>query len=261
MSILPDQLYRLPTESFIRAFEWHEEIGSTSDRAIELAAAANQALPLLVIAGRQTAGRGRGANRWWSEPGGLMFSLVLEGAAHGFSPDRWPLLSLATALAVGDVVRQVVPAADVLLKWPNDVYVNGGKVCGILLEGPAAAPGRVVIGIGLNVNNSLAAAPPEVRETAIALCDVLGGPLQPFDLLLLLLRKIEAELGRLTRGESDLAHRWRSCCLLNGRTVTLQQGNEQFTGRCGSIDDVGALLLDAGAGPRRLISGTVTRWE
>ena len=253
-----DQLNHLiPAETFVRAVEWHDEIGSTSDRAIELAAAAQQELPLLVIAGQQTAGRGRGANRWWAAPGALTFSLVIDGVALGVPQDRWPRLSLATALVVGEVIRQLAPQADVQLKWPNDVYIAGRKVCGILLEAPASATGRIVLGLGLNVNNSLAAAPPEIRDTAIALCDVIGLPLDLYDVLRRLLLGIETELALLSRDNLRLVERWQPYCLLEGRTVTLLQGREEITGICESIDSDGALLLRTSAGTGRYISGTV----
>ncbi|MSQ97590.1 MAG: biotin--[acetyl-CoA-carboxylase] ligase [Gemmataceae bacterium] len=283
MSLHVDLLNRLPAETFVRAVEWHDEIGSTSDRAIELATAAKQELPLLVIAGQQTAGRGRGANRWWAAPGALTFSLVLEGTTLGVSADRWPRLSLATALVVGEVIRQLAPKADVQLKWPNDVYIAGRKVCGILLEAPASAPDRIVLGLGLNVNNSLAAAPPEIRDTAIALCDVIGDrpnfylsssdiilqskngtvplgteqPLDLYDVLCRLLIGMDQELKLLSRDNLRLAERWQPYCLLEGRTVTLRQGREEITGICESIDSDGALLLRTAAGTGRFISGTV----
>ena len=261
MSVRSDQLNRLPAETFVRAVEWHEEIGSTNDRAIAAAVAMKQTLPLLVVAGRQTAGRGRGGNRWWGAPGALMFSLALEGAALKLSTDRWPQVSLATALVVGDVIRQLVPAADVQLKWPNDVYVAGRKACGILLEAPAAAPGRIILGIGLNVNNSVSAAPPELRDTAVALCDIAGKELDLFDALLGVLHGLEDDLSRLAAGHLNLTERWQPYCLLEGRTVTIQQGREEITGRCDSIDANGGLLLHTTSGQKSVISGTVVSYE
>jgi BirA family biotin operon repressor/biotin-[acetyl-CoA-carboxylase] ligase len=255
-----EQLNRLPAETFVRAIEWHEQLGSTSDRAIELAALNAQPLPLLVIARRQTAGRGRGENRWWSAPGALTFSLVIDGFGLGVSQDRWPRLSLATALVVGDAIRQQVPQADVQLKWPNDVYIAGRKVCGILVEVPGAAPGRVVIGAGLNVNNSLAAAPAEIQDSAVALCDVARRELDLTAILKSILRGLETEMSRLGRDELCLARRWQPYCLLEGETITLRQGNHQHTGICDSIDEDGALLLRTRQGTERFISGSVVAW-
>jgi len=257
-----DSLDRFTAETFIRSVEWHDEIGSTSDRAIEAAAQPEQELPLLVIAGRQTAGRGRGENRWWSAAGGLTFSLVIDGAALGVSQDRWPRLSLATALAIGEVIRQQVPRADVQLKWPNDVYIAGRKVCGILLEAPATTPGRVVVGVGLNVNNSLAAAPAEIQNTAVALCDVAEQELELTAILMAILQGMETEIVRLRKDQLDLVKRWQPYCLLEGQTVTLLHGNRQHTGICDSIDGEGALLLRTHANrpAERFISGTVVAW-
>lgn len=257
---MDNELFRIPSETFIRKVEFHEEIGSTSDRAIELAALRTCPLPLLVVAGRQTAGRGRGQNRWWSAPGALTFSLVIDGLGLGVPQDRWPRLSLATALVVGDVIRQYVPPADVQLKWPNDVFVAGRKVCGILVEVPGATPGRVVIGVGLNVNNSLTAAPLEIQESAAALCDVAQQELDLAAILASVLRGVETEMSRLRQDESGLARRWQPYCLLEGRSVRLLQGRNEHSGVCDSIDDGGALLLRTGQGTERFISGTVVAW-
>src|SRR4051794_30035368 len=90
--------------TFIRHVEMHESLGSTNDRAIELARDAKIELPALVVARVQTAGRGRGKNVWWSADGALTFSVLLNPGDLGISTANWPQLSLATAVAVCDAI-------------------------------------------------------------------------------------------------------------------------------------------------------------
>ena len=90
--------------TFVRHVEIHDTLGSTNDRAAELARDADIELPALVAARHQTAGRGRGKNTWWSADGALTFSVLLEPAALGISTANWPQLSLATAVAVCDAL-------------------------------------------------------------------------------------------------------------------------------------------------------------
>src|SRR5690349_2367368 len=117
-------------ETFVRHIEQHEEIGSTNDRAMELAVERDLPVPALVIAERQIAGRGRGGNVWRSGAGALTFSLVIERPA-GLPRERMALLSLAAGLAAREAVVGAAPGHDVKVKWPNDVYLDGRKVCGI----------------------------------------------------------------------------------------------------------------------------------
>ena len=117
----------------------------------------------------QTAGRGRGKHTWWSAEGALTFSVLLEPSTLGIHTRSWPQLSLATAVAICDALavelRQYeVASAMPRIKWPNDVLIDGRKVCGILIESPAQPGVRrrcLVVGIGVNVNNSWKTAPAE----------------------------------------------------------------------------------------------------
>src|SRR4051812_27424986 len=89
---------------FIRRVEIHFALGSTNDRATELARDSNIELPALVVARLQTAGRGRGKNVWWSADGALAFSVLLDPAALELGTENWPQLSLTTAVAVCDAL-------------------------------------------------------------------------------------------------------------------------------------------------------------
>src|SRR4051794_9611453 len=83
-------LERISRSGLVAHVEYHESLGSTNDRALELAASETPPLPLLVLTERQVAGRGRGTNRWIAEPGALPFSVLLEAPADRLPPSRWP---------------------------------------------------------------------------------------------------------------------------------------------------------------------------
>jgi BirA family biotin operon repressor/biotin-[acetyl-CoA-carboxylase] ligase len=184
--------------------------GSTNERARELAAAAAPH-GTLVTAGEQTAGRGR-QGRTWAAPAGraLLCSVVVR------EPPR--LLPLAAGVAVAEVVGD-----EALLKWPNDVLVNGLKVAGILVEGRPAERWAVV-GIGLNVALAESDLPPELRGRAGTL-GLRADAIEPMlaTLLAALERWIEAP-------EADLLGAVRARDALLGVSVRWAQGSGRGAG-------------------------------
>ena len=250
------QLYE--TGSVAR-IEHHEELPSTSDRALQLAAQEQLELPLLVLTDRQTAGRGRGSNRWWAGQGAATFSLVVRPPAE-LPLAAWPRLSLAAGLAICEALERFAPSALFQVKWPNDVYAQGGKIAGILIESPAQTRCRVVIGVGINVNNSLRDAPGELRSAATSLCDLAGEPHDLTSVVAAVLVALETHL-QAAADMTAIHSRWPDRCFLTGRAVKVQAGTETMSGRCLGIDDSGGLLLQTEAGRRTLVSGTVLAWE
>jgi BirA family biotin operon repressor/biotin-[acetyl-CoA-carboxylase] ligase len=234
-----------------------------------LAAEPALATPFLIAAGEQSAGRGRGMNRWWSSTGALTFSLVFDPQADqesrgspALQADRWPRIALAAGVALCDVLQQLLPQVPTGLKWPNDVLLGGKKVSGILVEVPPAAPAnprRLVLGMGINVNNSLATAPVDLQSTATSLLDAAGGLFDRTDLLIAWLNCFADRLHALAAVDHALPARWQSLCALTGKTVELQSGNRTVRGLCRGIDIEGALLVDTAAGPERLYAGSLTR--
>ncbi|MDE2506766.1 MAG: biotin--[acetyl-CoA-carboxylase] ligase, partial [Planctomycetota bacterium] len=134
--------------SWIRELVQRDEVESTSDLARALVADPAVALPLLVTARRQTRGRGRGANVWFSGDGSLMFTVALDPAAHRLDPALEPAVALAAALAVIDAARALGGPAQLAIRWPNDVEINGRKLAGILPERVETPRGpRLLIGV------------------------------------------------------------------------------------------------------------------
>jgi BirA family biotin operon repressor/biotin-[acetyl-CoA-carboxylase] ligase len=251
-------LERIVAETVVRRVAFFKSLDSTNDFALRELAAGDISEPLLVLAEHQTSGRGRGSNQWWAAPGALTFSLVVDGRTWDLSTRNWPRISLATSLAVCEALGTALPNEKLQLKWPNDVYLRSKKICGILVESSPRNPHCVVIGIGINVNNSLAAAPQALRDTAIAVCDI-AGTANRTELLILVLNHLADRLPRLASQDFSLSDNWASHCILQGRTVCVQSGAQKFVGVCQGIDDDGALLLQSDAGLQRCFAGVVAR--
>lgn len=229
------------------------ETGSTMERARELAAAGACLLPAIVIAERQTAGRGRRGAHWWQPPGSLAASLVVEAVAAGGPPPTW---SLACGVAVAETLRALEPEAAAMVRWPNDVEVAGRKLAGILVE--VVSSGRVVFGIGVNTTGSAAAAPPALAARVATLPDLTGRSLPRGRLLAALVPRLRGLLAAVAADPEELPGRYRPLCGLTGRRITIHVGVERHTGTCRGIDVSGALVLDTAAGPMSFVSGSLT---
>lgn len=270
MSYSPDDLRRLRTETILREVEPHLEIGSTNDRALVLCNETNLPVPYLILAERQTAGRGRGANRWWSSDGALMFSVVIDAKDYTLPESRWPQISLTVGVAVCETLAVLANSTNlstgrtphsVGLKWPNDVWLNDRKVCGILMEVPHTRCGRLVIGVGLNVNNSFATAPAELSLIATSLGDETGTTFDRTHVLTLLLQQLDEDLKRLAGSDESLVENWQSRCVLKGRVVSIDSGQRVVSGLCLGIADDGALRLQTPNGEQRFYGGVIHRIE
>ena len=244
----PDAAARLRTDTFAAFAEVHDELGSTNDRALELAREDGRSLPAVVVAERQTAGRGRGANRWVSDGRGLTFTVLLDAAPYG---PRVATLAPLAGLCVRDALAAVAPRpSEVRVKWPNDVRVGERKVAGILCE---AAAGCVAVGVGVNLGGLPDDLPASVRPTAAA---VEGA--DRLTLLVDLLRRLEIDLREFGgRGTLDV-NRWRRCDALAGREVTVDACGRSIAGVASGIAPDGALRLFDGRTLHALRSGTVT---
>ena len=251
---LPHDLRQIVVETFVEHVDYHEEIGSTNDRAFELADSDDDQFPLLVLASSQTAGRGRGPNRWWAGNGALTFSVLLATETAQLPAQRWPQVSLTVGLAVCEALEELlargVPPAElstlpaVRLKWPNDVYIEGRKICGILVEVPRDRTGRLLLGVGINVNNSVEQASADLQVTATSLLDLTGRRLSLVDVLVQVLQQLSVRLQPIDLWTAAVRDGWRRRCLLTGRRVQVDLGVRQTVGTCRGIDDEGALLVD-----------------
>jgi len=251
---MPIDLDRIAAETFVARVEHRESLGSTNDRAAQCALEGAEPLPLLVLADRQTAGRGRGARRWWTGPGALAFSLLIEADAVGAAKGPSPRVALAAAVALVDAVEPLLPNHPPGIRWPNDVLADGRKLAGILIE--ALPDRRHVVGIGLNSNNTMADAPADLRPVATTLSDLAGQSFDQTEILIKLLKSLERRFDELRNRAETLVARADALCLQRGQILAFDQGGRAVEGRCRGIAADGALLMETPSGVVPIYSGT-----
>ena len=223
----------LRAAALTRALEpdgWRVEVleqASSTNALVAERARAGEAHGLVVVAEEQTAGRGRLDRRWVSPPrAGLTASVLLRPV------EPWGWVPLLGGLAVALAVREVAEV-DAVLKWPNDVLVEGRKVCGLLAE---VVEGAVVLGFGLNVTTRADELPvPEATSLALA-----GATVTDRDTVLrAILRRLSGALG-----DRDVAG-YRALCSTLGREVRVElPGGQSVTGLAERVDDEGRLVVD-----------------
>lgn len=218
----------------------YESIDSTSAEGLRLAAQ-GQAAPFLVLAERQTAGRGR-RGRVWVSPfaENLYYSLVLrvEGGMRQLEG-----LSLVVGLAVMHTLQEM-GVKHVGLKWPNDVLVNDQKIAGILLElvGDPADVCHVVLGIGINANMQ---SNDRVDQAWTSMRRELGLVIDRNRLAVLLSKRLQHVLAQHRHyGFAVFQEQWELAHLWQGRNVSLVAGSSRLDGRVLGVDAQGALRLE-----------------
>lgn len=220
-----------------RHVECHAVIGSTQTLLMEEGGGDGR----VVVADRQTAGRGRVGRRWES-PGGV--SIHVSVLLAGLPADLAPLTSLAAGVAVARAVEDV-SGAEPSLKWPNDVLLDDRKLCGILGE-LAPGGGYLVLGIGVNVRQSADELPAGVEATSLKLAT--GRDPDRGELLVRILRELDGLVG-----ETGWLDEYRDRCGTLGREVRVELSDGVVEGEASEVRDDGALVV----GGHPIVSGDV----
>jgi len=245
----------LNTHDLGQVLHWYEELGSTSDRAKELADEGAEH-GAVVVAEAQTAGRGR-RGRSWASPArrNLYFSVVLRPE---LPPARAAEITLVASVALCDVLRQAGVQAGI--KWPNDLLASRGKIAGVLTE-LAAEPDRahwVVLGVGINVNARLEDFPEEIRGEATSVLLERGQAAPRALFAAACFTALEDWLDRhAEEGFGVVRDAWRERNVTLGREVIVKADGREIVGTAEDIDDSGALLVRGRAGVERILSGDV----
>jgi BirA family biotin operon repressor/biotin-[acetyl-CoA-carboxylase] ligase len=255
-SFMPDPIETtaLRDRAGFATVEVYPQITSTMERARQLAADAATAVPAVVMADRQTAGRGRQGAAWWQAEGSLAVSIVVDDQTVGVRVQ--PTWSLACGVALAEAIATLEPTVDPRVKWPNDLTVGGRKLAGILLE--TAPAGRTILGIGVNTTGSVADAPAPLRDRLITLPDLTGRSLPRGDLLVAFLPRFLALVREMRAAPEVLVDRYRVRCGLTGEPVTVYRGAENIAGVCAGIAADGSLVVDTATGRQWLTSGSLT---
>ena len=226
-----------------------DALGSTNDE-VRLRARDRAPAGLVVLAERQTAGRGRRGAAWLSPPGeGLTFSVLLRPSEP---MALWPRLSLVAGLAVAEALGGFGIEAEI--KWPNDVLVGGRKICGILVE---AGSEFVVVGIGVNV--ATRSFPEGLAGQATSVWIERGGGVERPELLERILASLAGWSGALGGGFPGVVRRVRERCALTGRRVRLRVGDGALEGTVQGVGEAGELLLETPEGLRKLLQAEEVR--
>lgn len=237
-----DVLKELQTKSFGRHLNLMEVTSSTQEAARLLA---EEGAPegTLVIAEEQTGGRGRQGKRWYSPARkGIWMSLLLRPQRPlSFAPQ----LTLLTAVAVCRAIRKVT-GVDAGIKWPNDLLVQGKKICGILIEsvGEDERIKYCIAGIGIDVNVELEELPSELHKVATSLKIESGQTQSRATLISAVMNELE-QLYNLyeEEGFAPIGHLWEALSVTLGKRVTVKTPRGETEGTAEALDESGALVL------------------
>ena len=245
--------YGLETEWAGRHVFCYESVDSTN-RVLKTMAADGADHGTLVVANEQTGGRGRRGRGWLTpKDTSIAMSLLLRPE---IPPAKVALLSLAASVAVAKGIRQVT-GLEAGIKWPNDIVVNGKKVCGILLEMDADEQNvhYIVAGVGINVH--LMDIPEEIRATATSLDLELGHPCSRVEIVKAVMRATE-ETEKLLKDGSFMSV-YESLSVTLGHPVSVQAVGETFTGTAEQIREDGVLMVRTESGAvREVMAGDVS---
>jgi len=258
--LIPQEVQRgLSTKYIGKEIYYIPELKSTNiiakEKALHRAEGINEGT--LIIAERQSAGKGRLGREWFSPAGGIWLSIILYPK---LPPSYIPRITLMTAVAVVKAIKmctQIEPQ----IKWPNDILINEKKVCGILTEMSAELDiiNWVVVGIGINVNIDHQKFPEDIQANTISLKEVSGKEVLRVKLAQSFLRVFEKYYDKLKRKEfSSILEEWKLYSHTLGRKIRVDMGERIITGEAVDINEEGALVLKKEDDELvKIISGTI----
>ena len=243
---------------FAAQLHHYYKIGSTNTAAMA-AAADGAAEGSVFLAEEQTAGRGRGSHSWQSDrSAGIYCSVVLRPA---LPPSEVLVLALAAGLAVRAAIQQVDSRVSVDLKWPNDVLIDGKKVCGILTEMNAEATRvrYIVVGIGINVNQQSFSK--ELQIEASSLRMATGSEWSRVEMTAALLKSLDREYRQLVEQpdarRSILRRFAEQSSWVRGKQIRVEENGSRIEGTTEGLDERGFLQVRTAQGLQTVLSGTV----
>lgn len=235
--------------------EVFDEIDSTILEA-RRRAERNEVAPVWLIAKHQTAGRGRRGRAWTSHGGNLMATLLFTTDQP---PQQIALLGFATGVALAETIDAIIGAGAAQLKWPNDVFINGAKASGIMLDSGTLDGGQTWVALAFGVN--LADAPENIDQKTICIRDLLppDAPApEPLAFLAALRPKLEGWSARIvSEGFEPLRTAWLQRAYGLGQEARVVQGEQTLEGRIAGLSSRGELELDTATGRRLIAAGDV----
>ena len=246
----PDVMSKAEIESLMKT-KWaghpviyHDQVDSTNTQAKRLGEElARDGHGTLVVADLQTAGKGRRGRSWESPSGASIYMSIL--LRPDILPDQAPMLTLVMAQSVAEAVQELT-GAEVGIKWPNDIVLNGKKICGILTEMSAEIDyiNYVVIGVGVNVNTP--DFPEALTKTATSLKIELGQSVKRSALIAAVMKRFEENYETFIRtGDlSGIQDQYNSLLVNLDRDVRVLEPGHEYNGHALGINSTGELLVE-----------------
>jgi len=252
---------RIPQLNSARFFD---ELESTNDFAKSAFNLADLSFPFIIFTSTQTKGRGRADKSWESSDGSLTFSLGISSAD---CPIPTHLISVLCGLAIANTLNRRCDLPICKIKWPNDVYANGKKVSGVLIESVPANHRGIIIGCGINANNSfsLSSSP---NWVATSFADETGREIDIKELMAAIVEAFFFQVNEYLAICQDVAvipdsflAEYQSMDFLTDKRITLQMGKETIVGNYGGIRADGAMRLEVQNEIHAFHSGSIVRIE
>ena len=251
--LLAADLYsRLGNCALVREIVVFEETDSTNEQATKLGKS-GAASGLAIFAEKQNAGRGRFGRRWESASHlGLWFSLLLRPA---FPQENWPRLTTWVAVSLAAAIEHAT-GVRAGIKWPNDIFVDGRKIAGILIEAAQdrAQENFAVVGIGVNANHAREDFPEALASIATSLRVATGRAIDRPAMAAAIFRELDARHADLDRRFDQLVAEATSRSVLLGRWVQVRAADSVIEGVAENLDANGQLLLRTGDGTLATLS-------
>lgn len=234
-----------------RAMQWHGQVTSTNDLGIAWLRDGINPPPqgAVIVADAQTRGRGRFGRSWYAPPGSaLLLTYLLRPPAKHLA--RAGMLG---ALAVCEAL-EAAGARDITVKWPNDVHLDGRKICGVLPEACWQSDRLLGVALGIGINVRVNFDDPALAARAVSLEPALNRPVDRVELLAALLERLDHWRTRLQ--DPALFSAWSARLNVFGRVVTVDTSGAALSGTAEAVDETGALLLRLNDGKlERVIAG------
>jgi BirA family biotin operon repressor/biotin-[acetyl-CoA-carboxylase] ligase len=220
-----------------------DEVDSTNDEAARQLAAGRTA-PFVVLARQQTRGRGRLGRSWHSEANGNLYASF--AFRPRIAPGRMAIFTLWMGVNICELIANFTKLTPGI-KWPNDILFDGRKAGGMLTEARVDADQirDLIFGLGLNVNGSTEAWPPELARRAVSLAQQVNAPLDMNRFTAALIGRVLLAYEQFAEGDhlSSFADLWQRYDVLRGNRIALLQGDRRIAGTAMGIDDAGSLLI------------------